>query len=80
MAISLNKKKFEHLCRNGTRFTADRCDFRNGVVAEIPHSISREQLMQDVSEMIAYHALNIFDQLNGFSGYDYITYIIKGES
>lgn len=77
MAKFLNEKKFEHICGNGTQFTADRCDFRGGILAEVPKGISRKELMQDVSEMIAYHALNIFNQLNGFSGYDCIKYEIK---
>lgn len=74
MAKHLNERSFEHSCRNGTNFFSDRCDFRTNVRVEVPRDISREALMQDVSEMIGYHAMNIFPQLNGFQGYDTIIF------
>jgi hypothetical protein len=73
----LNENKFEHYGHYGTLFTADRCDFRGGVKVEIPNCISKEALMSDISEMVAYHAINIFPRLNGFQGYDCIDYLIK---
>ena len=77
MPVFLNENRFEHQSHYGTIFTADRCDFRSGVKVEIPKNMSRENLMSDVSEMVAYHALNIFNQLNGFQGYDCINYLSK---
>lgn len=74
MAKFKNEDKFEHRSRGGTNFRADRCDFVGGVSVIVPAGLSREQLLADVSEMIAFHVLNIRNELNGFSGYDCINY------
>ena len=72
-----NDKPYEHVSRYGTRFTADRCDFRNGV-RMVVDSISRpEHVASDVAEFAAYHALHIHEHLNGFQGYDCIDFQIE---
>jgi|GEM_PF-2835905 len=80
----LNETSFEHRSRNGVNFVADRCDFRNGVTAKIPQDLpellnDKEKLMQDVAEMVGYHATNIWERLNGFQGYDTVTFTIEIE-
>jgi len=69
----LNEKPFRHQTRYGTEFNCERCDFRAPVFYEnVPEKV--EYLMSDVAEMISYHAMHIHKELNGFSGYDTITF------
>lgn len=75
----MNKKRFDHHCSNGTFFKSKRCDFKGGIIAITPKNLQKELLMQDVAEMISYHTINIHPKLNGFSGYDTITFIIEEE-
>ena len=70
----LNDKPFEHHCRNGTTFKCSRCDFRDVINVSNPDNPTTEKLMKDVAEMIGYHAFNIWEQLNGFSGYDAVRF------
>ncbi len=76
MATLLNEEPFRHICQNGTIFTADRCDFIGGVTAKTPPNMRPERLMQDVAEMIGFHATNIHPDLSGFSGYGVATFKI----
>lgn len=79
------ERPFKYCSRNGTRFAASRCDFREGVTATIPRSLPElprqtEKLMQDVAEMIGYHALNVHEHLHsGFPGYDTVRFTIEIE-
>ena len=73
---SQNARPFEHRCGNGTIFTASRCDFRGGITAKHRNGLPIEKLMQDISEMIGFHAVMIHPKLNGFAGYDCITYTL----
>jgi len=68
----MNEKSFSHVCRHGTVFTATRCDFRGGVV--VSHVPKKELLAMDMAEMIGYHAGVIHPLLNGFRGYDCISF------
>lgn len=77
MAEFLNDKPFKHICRNGMTVIADRCDFKEGVTLECSIHASDLQITQAYGEAIAWHALNIFPQLNGFAGYAYITLTIE---
>ena len=70
-----NEGSFSHISRNGTQFTAKRCDFKSGIYFETPDNISEAALLQDISEMIGFHATNILEHLNGFQGYDCVIYI-----
>jgi hypothetical protein len=74
----MNEKPFEHRCYNGTIFKCTRCDFRAPIRVTRDRKLSEEQIMQDTAEMISYHALNIWKHLNGFSGYDCLTFFIEG--
>ncbi len=76
-ATRLNEKPFSHVSMNGTSFASDRCDFKNGVRIKIPADLSDVCLIQDVADMIQYHALNIWEQLNGFAGYSCIVYEVE---
>ena len=68
----MNDKSFSHHCRYGTVFTATRCDFKDGVtVTQVP---KKELLAMDTAEMIGYHARAIYPELNGFQGYDCISF------
>lgn len=72
----LNENPYEHISSNGTRFTSDRCDFRTGVLVEKPDNITEERYLQDIGEFVGYHFANIWENLNGFSGYAAISYTI----
>ena len=75
MTLLLNETPFSHNCRYGTVFSATRCDFRDGViVTDIP---KKELLAMDMAEMIGYHACAILPELNGFQGYDCISFDFK---
>lgn len=73
----MNEKPFEHRSSNGSVFKCARCDFRVPIHVYREGYISETQIMQDTAEMIAYHAMNIWKHLNGFSGYDCLTFIIQ---
>jgi hypothetical protein len=67
----MNEKSFSHVSRWGTEFQSFRCDFRNGVaVKNAPKD--KAKLASDVAEMIGYHSVAIWPNLNGFQGYDCI--------
>lgn len=69
----MNDRPFEHNCQYGTKFRCERCDFKEPViVTNAPQNPIH--FASDVSEMIGFHATNIWPQLNGFSGYDCIQY------
>lgn len=80
MVGQLNESSFSHTSRNGTHFKADRCDFLNGVEVEKPSDISELDLCADFAEFAAYHAVAIRERLNGFSGYDTVSYTISVEA
>lgn len=75
----MNEKHFSYRSHNGTQFIAERCDFRTGVSVQSPVLASGcyAGFSSDVAEMIGYHATNIWPSLNGFQGYDCITFTIK---
>jgi hypothetical protein len=76
-AEKLNDVSFEHSGPNGTKFTATRCDFREGVKIVSEEPLTPAQFAQDVAAVIGYHATNILPQLNGFSGYDAFKIMVK---
>ncbi len=75
---TLNEKPFEHHCRNGTTFTAERCDFVGGVTAYVPAGLTEAQMMADAAELGAWHWANIVPELNGFTGVARCTVIRVG--
>jgi len=71
----LNERPYRHNCRHGSVFRAERCDFKGGVeVAFCNGKLTDKQRMEDVAEMIGFHAVNVYPYLNGFSGYDCIEF------
>ena len=66
----LNDKPFEHTSHRGTTFKCQRCDFAAPITISGPLSMA---VLEDLAEMIGWHAVNIRPELNGFAGYDCIT-------
>lgn len=75
----LNNKKFSHYCGNGSYFECERCDFTKPIVAKVPEKLTEEQFATDVAEMIGYHAQAIWENLNGFQGYNTIRFRVTRE-
>jgi len=73
MPRELNAVGFEHTGKHGTKLTASRCDFKNGVTVIHP-AISLSDFASDIAEIIAYHAMNVRENLTEFAGYDCITW------
>jgi hypothetical protein len=57
-------------------FTSPSCDLRFGVAIRTPKSYTATELAAAVAEMTGYHATAIWPDLNGFSGYDSISWKI----
>ncbi len=74
MSKFINDKPLEHMCRNGTVFKSERCDLKSGVRVYSSWELDKLQLAADFAEFGAWHAVNYWNQLNGFSGYDNIIY------
>lgn len=72
MTKFLNEKPFGHLCRFGTEFKAKRCDFQGGLTAHVPAHLTVEQILSDGIQVGGWHGVNIWTELNGFGGYDYL--------
>jgi hypothetical protein len=71
----LNNKPFQHMSSNGTEFNAEFGDLKTGVkVTNANKDILR--YTQDVAEFTAFHVLFIRPELNGFAGYDAISFEI----
>ncbi len=74
--MAMNEQRLEHTSHNFTRFTANRSDLDNGVKVEKPAGISEIQFAQDIAEFAAWHRSCIYEQLNGFRGYNCIQFVI----
>ena len=70
----MNDQSFSHMSNNGTVFKGDRCDLSSGVKVSFLWDIENEQQNADFAEFAAWHAMQIWPQLNGFAGYDAIRY------
>lgn len=80
MRPPMNDKPYSHNGRHGTEFKSDRCDLASGVEVTKPEGITDAQFAADLAEFGAFHALNIREDLNGFSGYDCVDYtVIQGD-
>lgn len=76
----MNDMPFQHISSNGTIFTCPRCDLSVPVKVTLPDwKIGVLTIVQDVSEFVGYHSRNIWKELNGFQGYDCITYEFEEE-
>lgn len=69
-----NSHSIEHRSANGTIFTCARADLKADIVYHSEWPIDLPKLMQDVAEFATWHRSCIWDQLNGFQGYDTIRF------
>ncbi len=76
----MNDRPFRHI-GSGFEFFSERCDFKGDVYVVRPayETISELDLMKATACMIGYHACNIHRELNGFAGYDSITFTFVTE-
>lgn len=72
----MNNKSFQYLSHCGTVFECAKCDFSAPIYVEVGGGAYDfvDILIKDVAEMIGYHAVNIRPELNGFAGYDCLTF------
>ena len=74
----MNDRIFTYHSSWGHTFECDYCDLRTPIRVRSNRKPTNDKELsffaRDVSEMIAYHAMNIWPQLNGFSGYDTLTF------
>jgi len=70
----MNAKSIEHMSRNGTVFKSERGDLRSGVMVVSSWDVGMGEMCADFAEFAAWHALHIHPNLNGFGGYDAISY------
>ncbi|MFZ2555531.1 MAG: hypothetical protein WAZ27_00945 [Minisyncoccia bacterium] len=73
----MNEKPFEYRSENGCRFKAARCDWYGGIDVEVPKELTDVQMAADFAEVAGYHAVNIREELNGFSGYAYRSWNVR---
>jgi acyl carrier protein len=72
----INDLPLEHTSSNGTTFKAERCDLKGPVTVSFPSwPLTEEQKREDFLQFGTWHRGCIFNQLNGFSGYDCITFV-----
>ncbi len=77
MSKFLNEKPFLHSSNNGLTFSGTRCDFKDGVIVQMPMwEVTVAQIGADFAEFAAWHRSCIWDQMNGFQGYDCVDYTI----
>jgi hypothetical protein len=71
----MNNKPFSYWARHGTSFSCESCDFSKPVKVIAYDNLKKPEFYsRDLSEMIAYHVMNILPELNGFRGYDCIQF------
>lgn len=70
----MNDRIFTYHSSWGHTFECDYCDFRTPIRVRSlrgqPMGDDVKFFARDLAEMIAYHSLNIYPELNGFQGYD----------
>lgn len=73
----INESPIEHHAHHGTIFSADRADLRNGLKARYRWKLTEAQKRADFLEFGAWHRSEIYEQLNGFQGYDCVLVLKK---
>lgn len=68
-----NIQRFEHTGSHGTVITAMRCDFAGGVEVTARRRAKMEHILADVGQAFGFHAMHIWPELDGFTGYDNVT-------
>jgi len=76
MTFPMNDEPFEHRVDSGVVFTG-KCDLKDGVHVDVPKN---QVTHLDIAEFIAWHAIWIHRELNGFSGYIRINFIYAEEA
>ncbi len=61
---------FEHLCSNGVRAVASRCDLKGGVTLHVPRDATEVQIAEGSARVFGYHAGVVLPELPSFPGYD----------
>lgn len=75
-----NTSPIGHTCRNGTYFEAARADLAGGVHVRFAEFGKRsDEALADFAEFGAWHQHNIWPYLNGFGGYDNISFLFEGQ-
>ncbi|MCP4526701.1 MAG: hypothetical protein GY833_12455 [Aestuariibacter sp.] len=71
----MNGRAFQHSA-NGFDFFSERCDFKDGLYVVKPdtYETSESDLIAATAHVVGYHACNVRPELNGFAGYDAITF------
>lgn len=72
--IFMNEEALEYRAPNGTAFKSERCDLRSVVKVISKRKLQPHLLAQDLVAFGAYHAHYILPLLNGFPGYDAVSY------
>lgn len=71
----LNERKITQTTRHGVTFTADRGDLRGGVRVQVMSGVGEQQIREAFFEFAAWHALEIWPHLNGFTGYGSVAFV-----
>lgn len=72
MAQITSSTPITHVCKNGTEFSSDRADLKNGLqIARSIHRLTDEEgCLNDFMEFGAWHAMEVWPHLTeGFYGY-----------
>jgi hypothetical protein len=72
-------KPFSHPGDHGTKIFSASCDFKGGLFVYRPDDTTPEEMAVDLAAAVAYHALVIHKDLNGFSGYHRNVFTFIGE-
>lgn len=77
--MSINEKPVEHVSFNMVTFKAKRADLVGGVDVYVMRPMDSIELMQACADFTSWHCLCIWEQLNGFAGYDNIKFRLHDE-
>lgn len=77
----LNDKPIEHVTSGGVTFRCARADLRVVITVHdlSDNFTSLEKVAEAIADFTAWHALNIFGQLNGFQGYGALRFRFEEE-
>jgi len=71
--------KIEHMSSNGTVFKSDSKDLSSGVNVYSSWVVRPCQMAADFAEFGAWHRSVIWEDLEGFAGYDCVNYVYCGK-
>jgi hypothetical protein len=77
---AINDKPIDHITSRGVTFRCARADLREPIIIyNYDHITSFGEFAKAAAEFAAWHALCIFDQLNGFQGYGSLDFKLSEE-